>query len=342
MSYTAYFQRYLPLVEEHMQGVLERGDEVVAGHYAMMAYHLGWRDAALKPARVYAGKRVRPLLLLLATEAVEGDISHALPAAAAVEFLHNFSLLHDDVEDRSPTRRGRPTVWSLWGIPQAINVGDGMFALAYQALEGLADHHPAARVLTAFHLFTETALRLTEGQYLDMGYESRLDVDEQAYVTMIEGKTAALLAASTGLGALLGGAEEGVWRAYYTFGRYVGLTFQIVDDILGIWGDEQKVGKSVLSDILTKKKTYPVVYALTRSQVAPVLRELYAGPPFTERDVPRVVALLEESGAKEAAWAQARRFHERARSALMEAPVPATPARDALLEFVDALLTRDT
>ncbi len=338
-DYHAFFQRYMPLLEAHMREVLRPPSEAVEPHYGMMEYHLGWRDEALRPVQVYAGKRVRPMLLLLATEAVGGAVEGALPAAAAVELLHNFSLIHDDIEDESPTRRGRPSLWQVWGVPQAINVGDGMFALAYRALEGLRAHHPPERVLTALDVFVSTTIRLTEGQYMDMAFEGRLDVGVEAYLQMIEGKTAALIGASTGLGALLGGVPERVWQRFYTFGRYVGLTFQIVDDILGIWGDESTLGKSVATDILTKKKTYPVVYGLTASPVADQLQALYAGPPFTEEDVPRVVALLEQAGAREAAWQMAARFHARALGALEQMPYT-SEAFQALLHFADSLLIR--
>ncbi len=338
-GYEGYFRRFLPMVEEYMRGVLTPPVEVLAPHYGMMEYHLGWKNKVFQPVHEYAGKRVRPLLLLLATEAVSGSVEGALPAAAAVELLHNFSLIHDDIEDRSPTRRGRPSVWQVWGIAQAINVGDAMFAVAYRTLEGLRDWHPAERVLTAISLFSEATLRLTEGQYLDMTFEQKLDVSVDEYVMMIERKTAALLAVSTGLGALLGGAPESVWKSYWSFGRYVGLTFQIVDDILGIWGDEKTLGKSVSSDILTKKKTYPVVYGLTSSPIRDSLRDLYAGPPFTESDVPRVVELLEMGGAREAAWDLAHRFHDRAIAAL-ESVTPSTEAKEALVHFANSLLSR--
>ncbi len=150
------------------------GDEPVADHYNMMRYHLGWADESFHPQSYPTGKRLRPMLCLLACSEVGGDPSQALPAAAGIELLHNFSLIHDDIEDGDEVRRHRPTVWKVWGMPQAINVGDGMFTLAFQAFHRLPARAVAAdTALAALELFTETCLALTEGQYLDMSFESR-------------------------------------------------------------------------------------------------------------------------------------------------------------------------
>ncbi len=340
MTYTTYLRRYLPRLEAHMQRLIAPPAADVALHYDMMAYHLGWRDEHLRPARADAGKRLRPVLCLLTCEAVGGDVEAALPAAAAIELLHNFSLIHDDIEDNSPTRRGRPTVWRLWGIPQAINVGDAMFALARRALHDLRPHHPPERVLQAFRLFDDVCVALTEGQHLDMRFEERLDVTPEEYLRMIRGKTAALIATSTAMGALLGGAAEPVQQAYAAFGEALGMAFQIVDDILGIWGDEARTGKSAASDILTKKKTWPVLHALHHPEVGPVLRDLYAGAAFTEADVPRVRALLEQAGARDAAQALAAQYHHQALEAL-DATGIQSPAQTALRDLARALLQRN-
>ncbi len=340
MNYQTYVARYLPSLETYMKKLLTPPARDVSLHYDIMAYHLGWRDEHLRPAQANTGKRIRPVLCLLACEAVGGDPQSALPAAAGIELLHNFSLIHDDIEDNSPTRRGRPTVWRLWGVAQAINVGDAMFSLARWALHDLRQFHPAERVLEAFQLFDQVCLALTEGQHLDMCFEERLDVNEEAYMRMIRGKTAALIATSVEMGALLGGAPSNVRNAYKAFGENLGLAFQIQDDILGIWGQETKTGKSTASDILSKKKTWPVIYALHHPTVGPTLRELYAGPPFTEADVPRVQALLEEAGTREAATALVHQYHEKALAALDTGGVR-SPAQDALRELANALLGRE-
>ena len=340
MSYRAYFQTYLPQLEAFMQEVITPPNPRVALHYEMMAYHLGWRDEHLRPTRANAGKRVRPMLCLLACEAVGGEVEHALPAAVGIELLHNFSLIHDDIEDNSPTRRHRPTVWKLWGVPQAINVGDAMFSLARHVFHRLTKHHPPERIIKAYALFDRTCIALTEGQHLDMRFEEELDVTEDDYLYMIRGKTAALIATSVGMGALLGGAESAIQDAYYEFGENVGLAFQIIDDILGIWGDEARLGKSTASDILTKKKTLPVLYGLHHPEVGEELRERYAGPPFTARDVTYITSLLDKIHAREYAQALARRYHTQAIRALERTGIQGD-AHSALREFADDLMQRE-
>lgn len=339
-SYRAFFSAYLPRLEQAMQAAIEPTDPRVALHYEMMAYHLGWRDEHLRPARANAGKRVRPMLCMLTCEAVGGSVDDALPAAVAVELLHNFSLIHDDIEDGSPTRRHRPTVWKLWGVPQAINVGDAMFTLARRALHALQDRHRAERVLRAFRIFDDACVALTEGQHLDMRFEHTLNVSVEDYLYMIRGKTAALLGASVALGALLGGADDSVQEQYRAFGENLGLSFQIVDDILGIWGDESRTGKSTASDILSKKKTLPVLFALNHPQVGERMRELYAGPPFSERDVPVVLSLLDEIDARGYARTLAAHHHEQALAALAATGI-VSPAHQALRAFADDLLRRE-
>jgi geranylgeranyl diphosphate synthase, type I len=338
------FSRYLPLIEAEMQRVIGHGEGVYTGHYGMLRYHMGWVDPAMQPAVVNSGKRIRPVALLLACEAVGGQVEDALPVAAAVELLHNFSLIHDDVEDDSPTRRHRPTVWALWGVPQAINAGDAMFTLARLALHGLGSRPiPPAMAMDACMIFDYACLRLTEGQYLDMSFEGRLDVTVDEYLRMIEGKTAALLSASLELGALVGGANQAARCHLAEFGRSLGLAFQMQDDILGIWGDEAVTGKSAASDILTRKKSLPVVYALENPRVGESLRTLYT-EPIEPAGVPIVLDLLAQAGAQEYASQAARAAHQAALQALYASSVLAdgNEAGKALLQMADMLLGRQS
>lgn len=336
------FERYLPLIEAEMQRVIGNAEGVYAGHYGMLRYHMGWVDQAMQPAVVNSGKRIRPVACLLACEAVGGAVDDALPAAAAVELLHNFSLIHDDVEDDSPTRRHRPTVWALWGVPQAINAGDAMFTLARLALHGLAGRPISPAVaMDACAIFDHACLRLTEGQYLDMSFEGRLDVTVDEYLLMIEGKTAALLSASIELGALVGGADAATRRHLAEFGRSLGLAFQMQDDILGIWGDEAVTGKSAASDILTRKKSLPVVYALENPQVGEALRTLYTRP-IEPAGVPAVLDLLARAGAQEYTAQAAHAAHQAALNALHASGVllDGNEAGQALLQMAEMLLGR--
>ncbi|MGQ9768314.1 MAG: polyprenyl synthetase family protein, partial [Anaerolineae bacterium] len=182
MDLNQAFATYIPWIEAEMRALLSTDDPAIAGHYGIMQYHMGWCDAEFRPAEAPAGKRIRPMLCLLACAAAGGDPRTAVPAAAGLELLHNFSLIHDDIEDQSPTRRHRPTTWRVFGMPIACNAGDGMFGLAHLAffrLEALGV--PQGRILRALQRFDETCVALTEGQYLDMTFETRQEVAPQDY-----------------------------------------------------------------------------------------------------------------------------------------------------------------
>jgi len=311
--------------------------------YGMMAYHLGWQDASFRPAEGPSGKRLRPLLCLLAMEAAGGDWERALPAAAAVELVHNFSLVHDDIEDRSSLRRGRPTLWSLWGVPQALNAGDGLFTLGRAALLRLRGHgFPAETVLEAVSLLDRAILRLCEGQYLDLAFQGRLDVDEAAYLQMIAAKTAALLEAAVELGALLAGGDAETRAALRSYGHALGMAFQVQDDVLGVWGEEERTGKPRAADIVERKLGLPAVYALERAGPAgrDVLERVYGGAgPVTEEEVAAVLTVLEEVGSRSYAEGMAARHCAEALEALGR--LPAGPAQEALGEVARSLLGRE-
>jgi geranylgeranyl diphosphate synthase type I len=333
---------FLPAIEAEMRAVL-RADSADP-FYGLIHYHMGWADEALRPVGGTAGgngnsgKRIRPILCLLACAAAGGDWRQAVPAAAAIEIVHNFSLVHDDIEDNSPTRRGRATLWTLWGQPQAINTGDAMFALAHLALGRLADCGVApATVVRALRRFDETCVALTRGQYADMSFETQAEVTVDEYVAMITGKTAVLVALSAELGALVAGGDDARVAHFANFGLNLGLAFQAQDDLLGIWGDEQLLGKSVSTDITTRKKTLPVLYALARS--AP-LRALYAGTDDDDAFVGRVVPLLEAAGARDYTAERAAYYSHEALSALALAQ-PEEPAAAALRQLTDMLLRRN-
>jgi geranylgeranyl diphosphate synthase type I len=344
MNLSEAFAAYLPWIEAEMRDVLQPGDPAVDRHYGIMQYHMGWRDANLAPAHVPGGKRIRPMLCLLACAAAGADPRRSLPAAAGLELLHNFSLIHDDIEDDSPTRRHRATAWSVFGLPIACNAGDGMFSLAHLAFYRLSDRGvPATTVLAALRLFDQTCLALTEGQYLDMAFEARLEVTPDDYFRMIAGKTGALLAASPELGALVAGADAATVAAYRRYGAALGRAFQLQDDILGIWGDEAVTGKSAASDILSKKKSLPVLCALADPQVGPRLVELYRGPAFSPADAPNVLALLDAAHARQSTEAHIRAATAEAHAALASAAATADPQAHALLaQLLDSLLARQS
>ena len=335
---------YLPLIEAELREVLATSQDASAGHYQIMQYHMGWLDVELRPVAAPAGKRIRPLLCLLACAAAGGDPRAALPAAAGLELLHNFSLLHDDIEDNSLQRRHRPTAWKIFGMPIACNAGDGMFSLAHKAFYKLGTQGvPPATVLAALRRFDEMCVALTEGQFLDMSFEQRLNVTPEDYFRMIAGKTGALLAVAPEIGALVANAPEDVCGLYRRYGAALGRAFQLQDDILGIWGDEAATGKSAASDILSKKKTLPVIYALAHEAVGTELAALYAGADFTEFDVPAVLALLDQAGARPYAEALVRAATTEAHAALRAAAPSAVPAPHRILgELLDALVVRSS
>ncbi|RUA17065.1 MAG: polyprenyl synthetase family protein, partial [Clostridia bacterium] len=304
-TFEQFSRQWLPEIETEMRELLSGESSALRGMYSMMRYHMGWENQQGAPERSPAGKRIRPLLTLMTCQAAGAAPGRALPAAAAVELLHNFSLIHDDIEDRSLTRRHRPTVWSWAGQAQAINTGDAMFVIAHLALLRLrALQVPDARVLDALQIFDDTCIRLTEGQHLDMSFESRTDVTLDEYLLMISGKTAALLSTSALLGALIAGSEQ--LDAYRAFGYELGLSFQIEDDILGIWGEEALTGKSATGDIITRKKTMPVLYALDQpGPAADRLRAFYTREaPLVADEVPVILALLDDLNVREYAMAQ--------------------------------------
>jgi geranylgeranyl diphosphate synthase type I len=334
MSLSKYFAQIIPAIETEMRrNVAASDDPKMTMFYGMLHYHLGWVDTDFKPAHFDAGKRIRPTLTLLCCEASGSDWHTALPAAAAVELLHNFSLIHDDIEDNDPVRRGRPTLWKVWGIPQAINAGDALYTMAHTTLNRLTAYDvPAERVLAARQRFDRACIALTQGQHLDLGFEARSSVTEAEYLRMISGKTAALIEAACGLGALIGNSEFAA--QYEAFGRGLGLAFQIQDDLLGIWGDPERTGKPAGNDLRNHKKSLPVAYGLDHSEE---LHRLYAQ---SEVDVAAAMAELDRVGARDYAEQLAAQHHRQALSAL-EATGQDNAAAEALRELANQLLKRN-
>jgi geranylgeranyl diphosphate synthase type I len=332
----------LPLVESEMRTLLSGPGQDVSRHYGMMQYHMGWLDESLSPVEASTGKRIRPLLCLLACGAAGGAPENAAPAAAGLELLHNFSLIHDDIEDDSPTRRHRPTVWKLFGVPLACNAGDGMFSLAHRAFYGLERRGlSAAVVVSAMRVFDETCVTLTEGQYLDMSFEACDHVSVPEYFGMIAAKTGALLAASTEIGALVASARTETVSNYRRFGAALGRAFQLRDDILGIWGDEAQTGKSAASDILSKKKSLPVLHAISDAVVGPELANLYSGGPLKASDVPLILSLLDRAGARAFVEAEVHKATDEAQRALNAvSPESDSSYLAALGELLDILADR--
>jgi geranylgeranyl diphosphate synthase type I len=345
MSLQDAFDRWLPLIEAELREIVRTAHHSLATYYGMMHYHLGWVDEAFQPIQAVSGKRLRPVLCLLSCEAAGGDPLQALPAACAVELVHNFSLVHDDIQDGSRFRRGRRAVWVLWGVDHGINVGDALFVLARLALHRLVDRGvPSPRRGAAALVLDKACLALCEGQFFDMTFEDRVQVDLDQYLWMIRHKTAALLAASAQLGAIVATDDLAIPDCYYRFGEHLGTAFQIQDDILGAWGDEQITGKSAATDIRDKKKTLPVVYALNQSgdrDAARRLASLYAqDAPLDEGAIERALTILEQVGAHRYADDMAAQYHRLALESLDQTGIE-NAAQAHLREMAASLLGRE-
>jgi len=300
----------------------------------IMEYHLGYKnEKAIDGAQ---GKRIRPLLVLLTTAAVGGRWQNSLPAAAAVELLHNFSLIHDDIEDKSELRRGRPTIWTTWGVSLAINAGDAMYALAFHALDDLSQSVGTEAALRVYRQLTQTCILLTGGQHLDISYEKAQDIPLESYWAMIGGKTAALITTCVVLGAICAGAPTEITRNLNKFSNALGLSFQIKDDCLGIWGEDGVTGKSNSGDLASGKKSLPVLYGL---QHGGAFASEWLKSHNPDRDYGHLAKLLENSGAREFAESQISRLTGEALHALQEANLK-NDAGDALRELAIALINR--
>ncbi|AXG82856.1 family 2 encapsulin nanocompartment cargo protein polyprenyl transferase [Streptomyces paludis] len=265
------------------------------------AYHFGWEHADGSPADGGAGKAIRPALVLAAARALGGDPAAAVRPAVAVELAHNFTLLHDDVIDEDPTRRHRATAWTVFGTADAIVAGDAMMALALRILA--QDPHPASAAASA--RLADCVIELCAGQQADCAFEERgpHEVTLDECLTMATAKTGALLGTACALGALYADAGDERATALDAFGREAGLAFQLIDDLIGIWGDPDRTGKPAGADLAAHKKSLPVVAALVSgTPAAEELAELYRGPLDGPETVRRAADAVERAGGRE--WAQ--------------------------------------
>jgi geranylgeranyl diphosphate synthase type I len=310
---------------------------------ALLEYHLGWRDSQLEPLAVPApsGKKLRLALVLLVSEAVAGSIEPARSAAVAVELIHNFSLVHDDIQDRSPLRRHRPTLWTLWGMEQGINAGDALFALAQLVVL----RQPTALAARLAGELSRTSLLLAEGQYLDIELQrGAIPPTLEIYEAMIARKTGALFECACRLGAIAAGASAAAEAEYAAYGLQLGLAFQEQDDLLGVWGSSAETGKPEAADVLERKRGLPAALALSRPDAPDWLRAAYA----TDGDgsmpselVARVVAHFDRIDIR---GEIERRVAQRYRDALgaLEAAEPREPARSYLMGLGNLLVARRT
>lgn len=321
------------LVREAIESLVDRLDPETR---RAASYHLGWCDPDGTPTTNAGGKALRPGLVLLGAQAVGGSPQSALPAAAAVELVHNFSLVHDDLMDRDRTRRHRPTVWSLWGDPTAVLTGDAMLSLAQEALfsSGQVQAPWAGRVLAA------ATRELIAGQTADVDFEHRSDVTLAECLDMAIGKTSALLGASSGIGAILAGADDRTVQGLISYGRQLGVAFQLVDDLLGMWGDPELTGKPVHSDLRSRKKTLPITWSIENGGSAgSELAEWLSRDGDDAGGAEHAAELVITAGGRDWAELEARRRIDDGCAALEDVAI-ADEHREQFVEIAEYVLRR--
>ncbi|WEH43638.1 family 2 encapsulin nanocompartment cargo protein polyprenyl transferase [Streptomyces sp. AM 2-1-1] len=333
----ALLERTRAVVDPHLRAAVE---SLPAGMRRVAMYHFGWADAEgnVDGRAAPAGKAIRPALVLAAARALGGDPERAVRAAVAVELVHNFTLLHDDVIDEDATRRHRPTAWAVFGVPDAVIAGDAMQALALRLLA--EDDHPASA--TAAARLCACVIELCAGQQADCALEERgpREVTLDECLTMAMAKTGALLGCACALGALYAGAGDRSVAAMDGFGRESGLSFQLIDDLIGIWGDPARTGKPVGADLTAHKKSLPVVAALTSGTPAAAdLAALYERPLTTRDEVRRAADAVERAGGRD--WAQAAAADRMARAVHhLSRAVPDLAAAGDLLSLAEFVTRR--
>lgn len=315
----------------------------------MVRYHLGLNDGRMGTSRESApaarGKRLRPTLAILCCQAAGGVAERAAPLAAAIELLHNFTLIHDDIQDESTHRRHRPTVWHRWGSAQAINAGDALFAAAHLPLLRLPEAGvPASLTLRLIEAFDRMTVEIVQGQVLDLSFEGRANVSADDYVRMIAGKTAAIVRFAAWAGALVGEASDMSAERFGAFGHALGMGYQIRDDLLGIWGSPATTGKTEADDIRRRKQSLPILLLREGAddQVRAELDALYRETEIDEAGVSRILSLLAAAGVRGRVESRVRSLHDSAEEALIAAAcVGPDAARDALFGLTATLASRD-
>jgi len=333
------FSKYTDEIEQELKSIIGTSS---SEFYRMMRYHLGWVDESGEPQDSNTGKLLRPKLCLIACAAVGGNWQKALPAAAVLELVHNFTLVHDDIEDQSDYRRHRRTVWNIWGQAQAINVGDGMYSLSKLGLIRLnnAGYEPE-KVLNVMQMLDQACVKLCEGQYLDMYFESKYDVSIDEYLEMIGKKTANLISCALKMGAALGTDNDAVIQGLEQFGWKTGMAFQIQDDILGIWGAKDKTGKS-MSDIAQRKKSLPIIYGLAsgNDKCAELIRDVYDKETIDRDAIVKVTEALDEIEARSYCQKLAYDYYDNALQIINKLEID-REARQELIEIADFFVKRD-
>ena len=329
--------RYRAAIEAELRDAVPSGNAPLD---EMIRYQMGWTPQG---SLLAVGKWLRPSLCLMACESLGGDVQRCLPVAVSIELVHNFSLIHDDIEDGDEMRHHRPALWKAYGRGPAIAAGTAMWTLAYQTLGKSRERGLSAeRILAARRLLNEACTEMIEGQDRDISFEQRNDVTLNEYLEMVGGKTAALLSASLALGALVAGADALEQERFALFGREIGLAFQIRDDILGIWGEGSATGKPVGADIARRKKTLPVVHAFQQAVGADreILRSVYAKQDVEDADIDSVLDILQRWNSRYFAQGLAEDHRSNAMGALSRTGI-AFESRVNFDQLTEFILERD-
>ena len=337
-SLPSMFDRYRTLLE----GAMSDAVPPLEGHpvNTLLRYHLGWSDQEGNPSPTPAsqGKALRPTLCMFACDAFNGEPRHAAYAAAALELIHNFSLVHDDIQDQGAERRHQATIWALWGTERALVAGDAMQSLGDLTTLRTGDGIDPDTTIQVSNLLTQAYLEMIEGQCRDLQFEQRETIGTDEYLDMIALKTGALIRSSLVIGATVATDDAEVIEGIARFGRAIGRLFQIRDDYLGIWGDDAITGKSTDSDIVQRKKSYPIVYAFQQATGASrnELQRLYSQEALYESDVDRVMQILDDLGAAQQTDSLTEMTAQEGRSALatLELPPWATDDAENLIDFM--------
>ncbi len=307
--------------------------------YGMLRYFMGYEDAALRPIQGVSGKRIRPTLLLYIADMFGGS-PVALDLAISIELFHNFTLIHDDIEDHDELRRGRPTVWKLWGINHAINAGDVQSLLAnrYLLRAAATDSIGGAK---AARILNDRFMEVAEGQFFDFELatcglaDERVTVD--TYLEMIRKKTSVLLGAAAAAGGVAAGCDEQVSATLFSYGESLGLAYQLADDTSSIWGAVAETGKEAFGDVVERKKTFPILHARDHG-FSERLTELYAShQPLTTQEISEIVDILNNSGAQEATRTLGETYVQIAKERAQELPI-AKEAIQTLVSLVDTFV----
>jgi len=329
----AVLERARKLVEPTLTAAVASLDENLR---LPVTYHLGWTDHEGSPSDAGGGKGVRSAMTVLGAEAVRADAIVAVSGGAAVELIHNFSLIHDDIMDNDRTRRHRRTVWDVFGVADAIIVGDAMHALAFQMLLEDPNAHSAA----ATARLAQATSAMIAGQAQDVALDRSSTATLEQTIAMEANKTGALLAQSVAIGAVLGNADSTAVTALESFGHALGIGFQAVDDVLGIWGDESATGKPVGNDLREQKKSIPIAIALDRGgEIGEAVLTAFS-EPMSDSGIASLASQLEGVGIRDEVQDLARSYLDQAIGALDEADLDAT-AKGELVELANFIWTRD-